>query len=174
MAGVILCVFVVMIIAITVIVVNLGVNILKDIGWWKNFTWWPWSHKDNDWRKNFIFARRPKYSCDIEGALDRWHDRELQFQQEEAAKKKADSKPSISKYLNSRITLQDVQDYVKICPPLGQTQCTGCHIVCKDDWSHTCGGKCSTVCNSSCHFACVGVCGGGCSGEATAIGTNEF
>ena len=34
MAGVILCVFV---ITIIVIVVNLGINILKDIGWWKNF-----------------------------------------------------------------------------------------------------------------------------------------
>ena len=80
----------------------------------------------------------------------------------------------MSKYLNTRITLQDVHDYVKTCPPLGQAQCTGCHIACKDDCNHTCSGKCSTVCNSSCHFACVGVCGGGCSGEATAIGANMF
>ena len=175
MAGVILWVFVVMIMTIVVIIVNLGVKILKDIGWWKNFTWWPWSHKDNDWRKNFIFARRPKYSCDIEGALDRWHDRELDFQRHEAEAKI--KKNTIMKlYMDTRITLQDVQDYVKVCPPLGQTQsqCTGCHIACKDDCNHTCGGKCSTVCNSSCHFACVGVCGGGCSGEANALGVDMF
>lgn len=159
MAGITFCVYIVAIVVSVVIIVNTVIKLLKD----------------NDWLKNFIFTpRRPKYSCNIEDALDRLHDKELRFQQEEAAKKKADSKPSISKYLNSRITLQDVQDYVKICPPLGQTQCTGCHIVCKDDCSHTCSGKCSTVCNSSCHFACVGVCGGGCSGEATAIGTNIF
>lgn len=110
----------------------------------------------------------------IEGVLDRLHERELQFQQEEAARKKAASRPSVFKFVNTRITLQDVQDYVKQYPPVGQMQCTGCHTVCKDDCDHTCGGKCSAVCNNSCLHACVGVCGGGCSGEATAIGTNEF
>ncbi len=87
-----------------------------------------------------------------------------------------DKLPSLvtRRYLDTRITLRDVQDYVKQYPPAEQVQCTGCHTVCKDNCNHTCGGKCSTVCNSSCHFACVGVCGGGCSGEATAIGTNEL
>lgn len=169
MAGIILCIFVVVIIAIAAIVVSLGVKILKDIGWWKNFTWWLRSHKDNKFDKQVS-----KDSCDIEGALDRLHERELQFQQKEAAIKKAASKPSVFKFVNTRITLQDVQDYVKRYPPVGQMQCTGCHTACKDDCNHTCGGKCSSVCNSSCHFACVGVCGGGCSGEATAIGTNEL
>ena len=155
MAGIMFCVYIVAIVVCVVIIANTVIKLSKD----------------NDWRKDFIFARRPKYSCDIEDALDRWHDRELQFQQEEAA-----SRPSVSKYLNSRITLQDVHDYVKMCPLLGQAQaqCTGCHIVCKDDCNHTCGGKCSTVCNSSCYFACVSVCGGGCSGEADALGVDMF
>ena len=157
-------IFMVVIIAIVTVVVSLGVKISKGVGWWKNFTWWPWSHKDNRLDK-----QSPEYSCDVEDALDRLHERELQFQQEEAA-----SKPSISKFVNTRITLQDVQDYVKRYPPVGQMQCTGCHTVCKDDCDHACGGKCSLVCNSSCKFACIGVCGGGCSGEATAIGTNEL
>lgn len=170
MAGIILCIFVVAIMAtIAGVVVSLGVKILKDIGWWKNFTWWPWSHKDSRLDK-----QSQEYSCDSEDALDRLHERELQFQQEETARKKAASRPSISKFVNTRITLQDVQDYVKRYPPVGQMQCTGCHTVCKDDCDRTCGGKCSSVCNSSCKFACIGVCGGGCSGEATAIGTNEL
>lgn len=169
MAGIILCIFIVVIMAIAGVVVSLGVKILKDIGWWKNFTWWPRSHKDNN-----INKQSPKYSRDIEGTLDRLHERELQFQQKEAASEKAASKPSVFKFINTRITLQDVQDYVKRYPPVGQIQCTGCHTVCKDDCDHTCGGKCSAVCNNSCKFACIGVCGGGCSGEATAIGTNEL
>lgn len=161
MAGIILCIYAVVIIVSVVIIANGCIKLFKDDDWRRNIIWWPKS-------KN-------RCNVDIEGALDRWHDRELQFQQEEVARKKAAaSRPSMSKYLNTRITLQDVRDYVKICPPLGQTQCTGCHIACKDDCNHTCSGKCSTVCNSSCHFACVGVCGGGCSGEATAIGVDMF
>lgn len=163
MAGIILCIFVVVIIAIVAVIVKLGVEVLKDkdIDWYKNFTWWrPRSYKD---------------SCNIEGVLDRLHDRELQFQQEEAAReKKAASGPSVFKFVNTRITLQDVHDYVKRYPPLGQAQCTGCHIACKDDCNRTCSGNCSTACNSSCHFACVGVCGGGCSGEASALGVDMF
>ena len=83
---------------------------------------------------------------------------------------------SVSRYLNTRITLQDVQDHIKQYPPQSHSivECTGCHIACKDGCDHTCSGKCSTACNGSCHFACVGVCGGGCSGEATAIGANMF
>ena len=158
MAGIILCTFVVVIIAITAVVVILSVEILKDIGWWKNFTWWPWSHKDNKLDK-----QSPKYSCDIKGALNRLHERELQFQKEEAAMKKAASRPSIFKFINTRITLQDVQYYVKQYPPVGQMQCTGCHTVCKDNCDNSCGGKCSTVCNNSCRYACVGICGGSCS-----------
>ena len=171
MTGIILCAFVVVIIAIAAVVINLGVEILKDkdIGWWKNFIWWPWSHKDNEFNKQV-----PKDSCNIEDALVRLHERELQFQQEKATMKKAASRPSVSKFVNTRITLRDVQDYVKRYPSVGQMQCTGCHTDCKDDCAHTCGGKCSSVCNNSCKFACVGVCGGGCSGEATAIGANMF
>lgn len=151
MAGIILCVFVVVIIAIIAIVVSLGVKILKDIGWWKNFTWWPWSHKDSRFDKQAL-----KNSCDIEGALDRWQKAELDFQRHEAeikAKKNTVMKP----YMDARITLQDVQDYVKRYPPVGQMQCTGCHTVCKDDCDHTCDGKCSAVSNNSCRHACVRV-----------------
>ncbi len=158
MAGIILCTFVVVIIAITAVVVILSVEILKDIGLWTNFTWWPRSHKDNRSDK-----QAPKDSCNVEDALDRLHERELQFQQEEAARKKATSRPSIFKFINTRITLQDVQYHVKRYPPVGQIQCTGCHTDCKDDCDHTCGGKCSTVCNNSCRYACVGICGGSCS-----------
>lgn len=164
-AGIILCIFVVVIIAIAAIVVSLGVKILKDIGWWKNFTWWPWSHKDNKFDK-----QASKDSYNMEDALDRLHERELQFQQEEAARKKATSRFSTFKYVNTRITLRDVQDYVKRYPPVGQMQCTGCHTACKDDCDHTCGGKCSTTCNNSCHYACVGTCGnscGDCTGSAS-------
>lgn len=168
MAAIMLCIVVVVIITIVVVVVRLGVEILKDIGWWKNFTWWP-SHKDGKFNK-----QAPKDSCNIEDALDKLHERELQFQQREAARKKATSKPSVFKFVNTRITLRDVQDYVKRYPPVGQMECTGCHIVCKDDCDHTCGGKCSTICNSSCTHACVGVCGGGCSGEATMLGVDTY
>ena len=158
MVGIILCIFAAVIIAIAAVVVTLGVKILKDIGWWKNFTWWPRSHKDNKLDKQSL-----KYNCDIEGALDRLHERELQFQQKEAARKKAASRPSMFKFVNTRITLRDIQDYVKQYPPVGQMQCTGCHAVCKDDCDHTCGGNCSIVCNNSCRYACVGACGGSCS-----------
>lgn len=149
MVGITLCTFAVVIMAITIVVCNVR----------KNFTWRPWSHKDNKFDKH-----APKDSYDIEGALDRLHERELQFQHEEAARKKATSRPSIFKFINTRITLQDVQYHVKqYHPPVGQIQCTGCHTVCKDDCDHTCGGKCSTVCNNSCRYACVGTCGGSCS-----------
>ena len=94
MAGIILCVFVVTLLVITAVVVTLGVNILKDIGWWKNL--WPRSHKNNKFDK-----QAPKDSRDIEGALDRLHERELQFQQEEAARKKAASGHFASKFVNT-------------------------------------------------------------------------
>ena len=154
MTGIILCIYAILIIVSAVIIANVCIKLFKDDNWRRNIIiiWWP----------------KPKNRCT---------EKEPQLQQESDAKKES-SEPSPSvfnKFINTRITLQDVHDYVKQYPPLGQIQCTGCHIACKDDCDHTCSGKCTTVCNNSCKFACVGVCGGGCSGEATTtIGTNEF
>lgn len=119
MAEIMFCIYAVVIIVSVVIIANGCIKLFKDDDWRRNIVWWP--------------KPKNRRNVDIEGALDRWHDRELQFQQKEAEAKKNVMKL----YMDARITLQDVHDYVKTCPPLGQAQCTGCHIVCKDDCNHT-------------------------------------
>jgi len=143
---------------------------------------------------------------DMDSVLDRWENAEKRFQKDNKTKTAdpaitAKREPfkfgklrivhdkwpsSVSRYMNTRITLTDVVDTVKQYSSQNHStiECSGCHTVCKDDCDMSCSKVCSVTCTNACNYACVGVCGAnchsacgycggcvGCSGKAIGVDT---